>query len=73
MQKVDTEKKQIEQELKLYLGEAEVAEGDGYRVTWKSVTSNRMDSERMKQEQPEVYQQYLKPINSRRLTIRSIG
>lgn len=72
MQKMDTEKKQIEQELKLYLGEAEVAEGDGYRVTWKSVTSNRMDSERMKQEHPEMYQQYLKPINSRRLTIRSI-
>ena len=37
--KMDTEKRQIEQELKLYLGEAEIAENEQYRVSWKAVES----------------------------------
>lgn len=72
IQKLETEKKQIEQDVKLYLGDAERAEGDGYRVTWKNVTTNRVDNERFKQEKPELYQLYLKPIHSRRLTIKAI-
>lgn len=73
IQKLETEKKQIEQEVKLYLGDAERAEGEGYRITWKSVTTNRMDSDRFKQEKPELYQAYLKQTHSRRLTIKAIG
>lgn len=69
--RMETEKKQIEQELKLYIGEAEAAEGEGYRVTWKNVISNRIDSKQLKTEKPDVYQKYLKPTNSRRLTIKA--
>lgn len=69
--RMETEKKQIEQELKLYIGEAEAAEGEGYRVTWKNVVSNRIDSKQLKTEKPEIYQKYLKPTNSRRLTIKA--
>lgn len=69
--RMDTEKKQIEQELKLFLGTAESAEGEGYRVSWKNILSNRVDSERLKKEQPGIYQAYLKPVNSRRLTIKA--
>lgn len=68
--KMDTEKKQIEQELKLYIGNAEGAEGEGYSVSWKNVVTNRVDSERLKQEKPEVYRAYLKPTNSRRLLVK---
>lgn len=70
IEKMDTEKKQIEQELKLYIGNAEGAEGEGYRVSWKNVVTNRVDSERLKQEKPEVYRAYLKPTNSRRLLVK---
>lgn len=69
--KMDTEKKQIEQELKMYLGTAEGAEGEGYRVSWKNILSNRVDSERLKKEQPGIYAAYLKPVNSRRLNIKT--
>lgn len=68
--KMDTEKKQIEQELKLYLGEAEVAENEQYRVAWKSVFSNRLDEKRLKEEQPEIYEKYKKSISSRRFTVK---
>ena len=37
------EKKRIEQELKLYLGDAEAAENERYRVVWKEIHSWRMD------------------------------
>lgn len=71
MERMDTEKKQIEQELKLYLGEAELAENEHYRVSWKSVCSNRLDEKRLKEEQPEIYEKYRKETVSRRFTIKA--
>lgn len=68
--KMDTEKKQIEQELKMFLGTAEGAEGEGYRVSWKNISSNRIDSDRLKKEQPKIYSEYLKPVDTRRLIIK---
>ena len=69
--KMDTEKKQIEQELKLYLGEAETAENEQYRVSWKSVFTNRLDEKRLKEEQPEIYEKYKKSVSSRRFTVKA--
>ena len=69
LDKLETEKKQIEQELKIYLGEAEVAENEHYRVSWKNVLTNRIDSARLKEEQPEIYKQYQKPSQSRRFQV----
>ena len=68
---MDTEKKQIEQELKMFLGNAEVAEGEGYRVTWKNISSSRIDTEKLKQEKPDIYKKYLKVTGSRRLTVNA--
>lgn len=71
IERMDTEKKQIEQELKLYLGEAETAENERFRVSWKSVCSNRLDEKRLKEEQPEIYDKYKKPVSSRRFTVKA--
>lgn len=68
---MDKEKKQIEQELKLYLGNAEEAENEQFRVSWKSVTSNRLDEKRLKEEEPQIYEKYRKPVMSRRFTIKA--
>ena len=71
MEQMEREKKKIEQELKLYLGEAEQAENEQYRVSWKSGSSNRVDETRLKEEQPEIYAQYQKVIQSRRLMVKA--
>ena len=71
IERMDREKKKIEQELKLYLGESEIAANEKYRVTWKSIESKRVDDKRLKEERPEVYQEYLKPSVSRRLMIKA--
>ena len=71
MAEMETEKKQIEQELKMYLGEAELAENEKYRVLWKEVDSQRIDKKRLKAEKPEVYAEYQKIVRSRRLTVKA--
>lgn len=71
IERMETEKKKIEQELKIYMGEAERAENESYRVSWKSVSSSRLDEPRLKEEQPEVYAKYQKTIQSRRLMVKA--
>lgn len=69
--KLDTEKKQIEQELKMFLGEAEQAENDEYRVSWKAFNSTRLDEKRLKEEKPEIYEEYVKHVASRRFMVKA--
>lgn len=70
MKRMETEKRRIDQELKLYLGEAEMAENEHFRVSWKSVESSRLDEKRLKEEEPEVYEKYKKAVTSRRFTVK---
>ena len=69
--RMDMEKKKIEQELKLYLGENERAENEQFMVSWKSVQSNRLDEKRLKEEEPEIYEKYKKSVSSRRFTVKA--
>ena len=71
MKRMETEKRRIEQELKLYLGEAEMAENEHFRVSWKSVESSRLDEKRLKEKEPEVYEKYKKAVTSRRFTVKA--
>lgn len=69
--RMDMEKKKIEQELKLYLGENERGENEQFMVSWKSVQSNRLDEKRLKEEEPEIYEKYKKSVSSRRFTVKA--
>ena len=71
VEELEQEKRQIEQEIKLHMGEAELAENEEFRVLWKSVHSSRLDEKRLKEEQPEVYEKYKKTISSRRFQIKA--
>lgn len=71
IERMEAEKRQIEQEVKMFLGSSERAEGEGYRVSWKSICTNRIDAERLKTEKPEIYREYLKSTDSRRLIIKA--
>ena len=55
LEKIETEKRQIDQELKLYLGDAEIAENEHYRISWKNFSRSSIDEKRLKAEQPEIY------------------
>ena len=70
MDHMEREKRQIDQELKLYLGDAEVAENDQYRVSWRNISRNSLDEKRLKEEQPQIYEKYRKVTTSRRFSVK---
>lgn len=67
---LEREQKQIDQEIKLAMGEHELAYSDHYQVSWVNVSSSRLDTARMKEEVPETYQAFLKTSDSRKFTVR---
>lgn len=71
MERMETEKKQIDQELKIYLGDAETAENEHFRVSWKNVSRSSLDEKRLKEEHPEIYRKYRRETVSRRFTVRA--
>lgn len=71
IKKMETEKNEIDQYLKMYLGEYETAENDIYRVSWKNVVSSRLDTNRLKEEHPEIYKEYLRDSSYRKFTVKA--
>lgn len=69
--KLEREQNQIDQEIKLYMKENEIAVSDHYRVTWANVESSRVDTKRLKTERPDIYQDYLNIGASRRFTVKA--
>lgn len=71
---IETNINQIENQLKDKLGQtdAELAITPSNLISWKPQVSNRLDSKRLKVEQPEIYEQYCNESVSRRFTIKEI-
>ena len=70
MDHMEKEKRQIDQELKIYLGDAETAENEHYRVSWKNISRSSLDEKRLKAEKPELYEKYRRITTSRRFTVK---
>lgn len=68
---METERNQIDQEIKLFMGSNESACNEMYRVSWTNVLSSRIDTKRLKTEQPEIYKEYLKETSTRRFSVRA--
>lgn len=66
-----TEKKnECINKLKSLMEDNEVATINNSTITWKSSVSERLDTKKLKEEQPEIYNKYLKKINMRRFMIK---
>lgn len=71
MKLLETEKRQIDQEIKVFMGDHPVARNERFKVTWQEVVSNRLDSKRLKTEEPETYQKFLQESKSSRFTVKA--
>ena len=69
--KLEKEQKQIEQEIKMFMQESEIAYSDNYKVSWSNVNTSKIDTKRMKEEEPELYQKFLKVSSYRRFRIKA--
>ena len=52
---------------------AEELEGTGWRATWHNVTSNRLDSKKLKADMPELYAQFSKSSTTCRFTLNAVN
>ncbi|QTB21611.1 MULTISPECIES: YqaJ viral recombinase family nuclease [Lysinibacillus] len=69
---LEQQKKEYENQLKLKLENATEGHSQRHKVTFKTVVSNRVDSKRLKVEVPDIYDKFIKPSSSRRLTIKKL-
>lgn len=69
--KLEREQRQIDQEIKLYMKECETAFTDHFRVNWTNVETERLDTKRLKSEEPRIYESFLKVTPSRRFTVKA--
>ena len=73
IEKLEIEKKTIEQSVKKYLGDSNAteAENESFFVRWKNVETDRVDVDKLKKEAPDIYERFKKTTYSKRLTIKS--
>lgn len=69
--RLQKEQSRIEQEVKLYMKDNEFADSGRYRVSWSSVETTRLDTQRIKLEKPEIYREYAKVSTSRRFQVKA--
>lgn len=71
IEELKREQNQIEQEIKLYMKDHEIAVNDSYRVSWSNVETTRLDTKRIRQERPEIYREYGTVSSSRRFQVKA--
>lgn len=71
IKRLEKEKSQIEQEVKVFMDGHGEANSEHYRVIWQEIDSERLDTKRLKQEQPEIYRKYVRGTRSSRFTVKA--
>ena len=65
-EELDSEIVQIEDEIKAVMGNEELLVAGVYKVSWKSVTSSRLDSTALKKALPDIAERFMKSTTTRR-------
>ena len=73
IKKMDKEKTEIEQKIKIEMQDASYATTEDYHISWASFEQTRLDSKKLKEEQPEIYAKYSKTSSSRRFTVNRVA
>ena len=58
-----------EDEIKSVMGEKEILNAGAFKVTWKAVTSSRLDSTALKKALPEIAERFTKQTTTRRFCV----
>lgn len=69
---LEGQKAECENKLKALLGEFEQGRIDDMLVIWKNVTTRRIDTDRLKKERPDIYEQYLKVSTYRKFDTKRL-
>ena len=69
--KLQEEQKRIEQEVKMVMQDHELAGSERYRISWKNIDSTKLDTKRIKEEQPQIYEDYGRVSHYRRFEVKA--
>ena len=60
----------LKDQIKSYMGDSELLNAGPYKVSWKPVTTSRIDTTAIKKDHPEIAAQYTKTTTTRRFTVQ---
>lgn len=69
IEEAQAEAEALRDAIKAAMGDSESIQAGAYRITWKPVTSSRIDTTALKKALPELAQQFTKTTTSRRFCI----
>lgn len=69
IEKLEKESEAIKDEIKAHMGETEELTAGEYKVTWKPVTSTRLDTTALKKALPDLIDRFTKTYTTRRFCI----
>ena len=69
---LEKQQDKLEQEIQSEIGQHDGAEANGFRVYWKNQSRTGVDSKKLKEAYPEVYQDVLKTSEYRKFDIKSL-
>lgn len=69
---LEEQKKEIENNIKNELGQAEKGYINDYEISWKQVTSNRVDTKLLKSKYEDIYKEVCKESASRRFRVKNL-
>ena len=68
-EELDSEIVQIEDEIKAVMGNEDLLVAGAYKISWKSVTSSRLDSTALKKALPDIAERFMKSTTTRRFCV----
>ena len=69
IKKMEKEKKEMDQKIKMEMQDATVALEAGYKISWSNFEQNKLDTKKLKEEKPDIYKEYCKSSTNRRFTV----
>ena len=69
IEEAQAEAEGIRDAIKAHMGEREELRAGGYKITWKPVTSSRLDSKALKAAAPELVERFTKTTTARRFHV----
>ena len=69
IEEAQAEAEAIKDQIKAHMGQAEELRAGEYKITWKPVTSSRLDSKALRAAAPELVKRFTKTTTARRFCV----
>lgn len=70
LEEIEAEMTALQDEIKVHMGDSELLMAGPYKVTYKTITSSRVDTTALKKALPDIAAQYTKTTTTKRFTVQ---